>query len=82
MPAGVFNVRNARSADGVKPKSAVLPADRARLRRVDLAFRRGDLLACIIFRELACRFDLNFDFDYTLAVYAQVRHRARDSECR
>jgi len=36
-------------------------------------------LSCL---ELACPFDLNFDFNYTLVVYAQVRYRARDSECR
>ena len=82
MPAGVFNVRSVRSSDRVKPKSAVLPGDRARLSRVDVAFRRSDLLDCIIFMEPACRFDLNFDFDYTLAVYAQILDRARDSECR
>jgi len=47
MPAVVFNARNLRNSDDVKPKSGALHVDLARLRRVDLAFRRGDLFECI-----------------------------------
>jgi len=48
MPAGVFNARNARSSDSVKPKPGALDVDLARRGRVDLAFRRRDLFECII----------------------------------
>jgi hypothetical protein len=48
MPVGVFNARNARISDSVKPKSGALDVDLAWRRRVDLALRHRDLFECII----------------------------------